>query len=637
MKPVIRGVVVLGGLAFLLTAVSLDRISAQAEDLSPEALQQMQDLLQEKETRTPAQRKLGSQLVYALKESLGQQLTPSIDVLPSLGNLDSSAQGVLVDMHASVTATLLEMIDQHGGGVISSSPEQQRIRARVPLDSIEAFAALPEVESIKPASHARTDRVGRARSLPAAKGLPALSIVARLLRPGSFNQSDMIVQSPVGSLTTQGDITHAANIARATYGANGTGVRVGVLSDSAEATGFLIGTGDLPANTTIVQEIIGGPGASEGTAMMEIVSDLAPGAQLFFASAFNGPGSFAQNIRVLRSVYQCDIIVDDVSYSDEPPFQDGVIAQAVNDVTASGAIYFSSAGNSGNITSGTGSTWEGDFLDGGTNTLIPGHGLHSFGSQTFNRVLQLTPVVDLFWSDPVGASSNDYDLFVLNSAGTAVIAASTDVQNGSQDPFEETFNPNGFPANSRIVIAAKTGAAVRALHLEAFFGQRLQLATTGATRGHNAGPSTVSVAAVAWMSARLGTRPFVGGARNPTEAFSSDGPRRMFYLPDGTPITPDNLLFGTNGGATFIKPDIAAADGVTVRTPGFNPFYGTSAAAPHAAGIAALVKSAKLSATVTEIYDALVGSALDIRAVGIDRDSGYGLIMTPAAVAAVVQ
>ena len=144
----------------------------------------------------------------------------------------------------------------------------------------------------------------------------------------------MSVESPVGSLTTQGDITHAANIARATYGANGTGVRVGVLSDSAEATNFLIGTGDLPAGTTIVQEIINGPGSSEGTAMMEIVSDLAPGAQLFFASAFNGVSSFAQNIRLLRSVYHCDIIVDDVSYSDESPFQDDVIAQAVNDVTA---------------------------------------------------------------------------------------------------------------------------------------------------------------------------------------------------------------------------------------------------------------------------------------------------------------
>src|SRR6185369_5097624 len=88
----------------------------------------------------------------------------------------------------------------------------------------------------------------------------------------------------VGSLSTQGIISHSSNTARSTYGINGGGVRVGVLSDSAEATSFLIGTGDLPAGSTVVQEITDGPGASEGTAMMEIVYDMAPGVQLFFAS-----------------------------------------------------------------------------------------------------------------------------------------------------------------------------------------------------------------------------------------------------------------------------------------------------------------------------------------------------------------
>jgi subtilisin family serine protease len=187
------------------------------------------------------------------------------------------------------------------------------------------------------------------------------------------------------------------------------------------------------------------------------------------------------------------------------------------------------------------------------------------------------------------------------------------------------------------VIAAKTGAAARALHLEAFFGEPLQLTTSGQTHGHNAGPSTVGVAAVYWNSARLGTRPFPGGALNPTETFSSDGPRRMFYNANGTAITPGNFLFSTNGGTTFVKPDIAAADGITTRTPGFNPFFGTSAAAPHAAGIAALIKSAKPSLTPAQIKDAMTSTALDIRAPGVDRDSGFGLVMAPAAVAKALQ
>jgi subtilisin family serine protease len=383
--------------------------------------------------------------------------------------------------------------------------------------------------------------------------------------------------------------------------------------------------------------------------MMEIVYDLAPGVQLFFASAFNGPDSFANNIRLLRNTYHCDIIVDDVSYSDEPVFQDGVIAQAVNDVTTDGALYFSSASNDGNLTNGTSGTWEGDFNPAGPagSPLPPGYTLHSFGTQNFDRLTFGTNDVTLHWSDPLGNSTNDYDLFILNSAGTSVLIGSTTIQAGlGSDPIEEVFSSTAFPANSRIVVVAKATAQPRALHIGTF-GGALQIFTSGETHGHNAPAGcfltdptcsgrAFGVAAVAWNSARGALRAFPGGALNPTEQFSSDGPRRMFYKADGTPITPGNLLFGTNGGTVLIKPDIAAADGVTTRTPGFNPFFGTSAAAPHAAAVAAIVKSAKPSATGAEIFNALTGTALDIRAPGIDRDSGYGIVMAPAAVRAIL-
>jgi subtilisin family serine protease len=614
--------------------VVLSLAYAQSDAISPGALRQIAELLQEKKSRTRSQLKLSSRLVYALKESAGQSLTPGIASLP--GALDiTPRQGVLVDIRAVVSDELLSTIDRAGGRVISASEADHQVRARIALADMEAFAARSDVQFIKPAARARIN--GGSRVLPRVSQVE--SAFASLLTGHStiLSRLNPLVLMLMGSLTTQGDVTHSSNLARATYGINGAGVRVGVLSDSAEATNFLIGTGDLPPNTTIVQEITDGPGNSEGTAMMEIIYDMAPGVELFFASAFNSPSSFAANIRTLRNVYHCDVLVDDVSWSDEFPFQDGIIAQAVNDVTASGAIYFSSAGNGGNFTNGNSSVWEGDFVDAGSSTLLPGYRLHNFGGQSFNRLLVPTALVDLFWSDPIGASSNDYDLFVLNAAGTAVLGASVGNQNGTQDPIEEIFNPNGFPANSRVVIATTTGAAVRALHLEDFFGEPLQIATSGVTHGHNAGPATVSVAAVSWNSARLGTRPFIGGIRNPTETFSSDGPRKMFYDANGVPLTPHNLLFDTKGGMTFIKPDIAAADGMTVRTPGFNPFFGTSAAAPHAAGIAALIKSARPSLTPAQIRDAMISTALDIQAAGIDRDSGYGLVMAPPAVAKALQ
>ncbi|MCI0345724.1 MAG: S8 family serine peptidase, partial [Chloroflexi bacterium] len=112
------------------------------------------------------------------------------------------------------------------------------------------------------------------------------------------------------------------------------------------------------------------------------------------------------------------------------------------------------------------------------------------------------------------------------------------------------------------------------------------------------------------------------------EFFSSDGPRRIFFnsaggLLPGAP--PGN--FSASGGVVRQKPDIAAADGVSTATPGFNPFYGTSAAAPHAAAIAALVRQAFPAFTPAQIRAALTGSALDIEAPGIDRDSGAGIVM----------
>ena len=106
--------------------------------------------------------------------------------------------------------------------------------------------------------------------------------------------------------------------------------------------------------------------------MLELIHDIAPGAQLYFATAFTSITSFAQNIRDLRTA-GCDIIVDDVGYYVETPFQDGqgpavvsttnggVVTQAVKDVAAAGAMYFSSAGNSGNLNDGTSGVWEGDF------------------------------------------------------------------------------------------------------------------------------------------------------------------------------------------------------------------------------------------------------------------------------------
>jgi hypothetical protein len=313
----------------------------------------------------------------------------------------------------------------------------------------------------------------------------------------------------------------------------------------------------------------------------------------------------------------------------------GIVVRAVNDVVADGALYFSSAANSGNQDDGTSGTWEGDFVDGGPATgILVGDGhVHVFDATTtppttFDTITAAGGSIVLTWSDPLGASTNDYDLYVLNSGGSAIVAASTNRQTGTQDPAE--IVPSTTDAqNNRIVVVLSSGQP-RFLDIATNRG-KLAIATRGATFGHNAANQAFGVAATPAISPGPFPNPFNAG--DVAETFSSDGPRRIFFHANGTPITPGN--FSSTGGQALQKPDITAADGVSVSgVGGFgSPFYGTSAAAPHAAAIAGLVKSAKPTATTTDIRTALTNSAIDIMAAGWDPDSGAGIVMADAAIA----
>ena len=215
---------------------------------------------------------------------------------------------------------------------------------------------------------------------------------------------------------------------------------------------------------------------------------------------------------------------------------------------------------------------------------------------------------------------SDYDLYLLDAALTTIFDFSADTQSGTQDPFEAIDSGSFNDVNNRLVIHQFSGAA-RYLHLNANRG-RLNVNTSGQTSGHAAAVDAFGVAAVDVVTAGGGA--FVGGATNPVETYSSDGSRRIFYTAAGTAITPGN--FSSTGGAARQKPDIAAADCVATATPDFNPFCGTSAAAPHAAAIAALMLEANPSPVTAGVRTAFNNSALDIEAAGVDRDSGAGII-----------
>ena len=578
---------------------------AQQQPISNSVKNQISQILAVKDSFSAGEKKLSSNLAFASRQAHGKSLgtAPSL-AAPNIAGTDGRVQVVI---RGNANPELLSNIAARGGKVDAVAPSKDRIEARVPLLQLEGLATRPDVGSIRQPPRARTN---------------------------------------AGSLTTQGYVSHLANqVVEGAIPVTGSGVKVGVLSDSASPARVtaLIGSGDLGPLTTVLANQ-SGSGSDEGTAMMEIVQDIAPDSQLFFATAFTSEASFASNIFQL-GVAGCFVIVDDVLYSDEDPFQDSTVARAVNTFVDQGGIYFSAAGNAGNITNNNATAWEGDFTDGGilsSGPIFATEGpvfVHDFGGgTTFNQLRQTTDIVDLFWADPLGGSTNDYDLFILNSAGTIIKGSSTSAQTGFQDAYEEVaippFGNYTSPAsNDRIVIVRKISSARVALHVETFGQALLSISTTGAAHGHNAGSKTESMAATYWNSARNGTTPF-DGTNNPTETFSSDGPRKIFFNPNGSPITPGNFLFATGGGQTLQKPDFSAADGVTTATPGFNPFFGTSAAAPHGAGIAALIKSANPSLTNSQIHQLLVDTAMDMGS-GPNSDGGFGVLNAKTAVESV--
>jgi hypothetical protein len=169
----------------------------------------------------------------------------------------------------------------------------------------------------------------------------------------------------VGATDSQGIVQHRVN--KLPAGVDGSGITVGVMSDSYDtnvapnSAALDISTGDLPGagnplgNTQPVVVLEDSPeDTDEGRAMLQIVHDLAPKAKLGFATANGGQLNFANNIRALagdpaapnyQAGFKANVIVDDVIYLDEPFFQDGIVAQAVDEVAAKGVAYFSSAGN----------------------------------------------------------------------------------------------------------------------------------------------------------------------------------------------------------------------------------------------------------------------------------------------------
>jgi subtilisin family serine protease len=406
-----------------------------------------------------------------------------------------------------------------------------------------------------------------------------------------------------GSVTSQGDAASKANLARAT-GFDGTGVKVGVISDGVNGLAASKSSGNVPSSTAVpVGTGCSAGSGDEGTAMLEIVHDLAPGATLAFSEGLTSSLAFINSVTCLRNA-GAQVIVDDLGFYDEPFFADGPVALAAKAAVQAGVSFHSAAGNDADrhlqqaFRPTAGSTFH-DFLGGpvdNTDDLTVGPG------QEVDCVLQ--------WNDPWGASTNNYDLVMLD-ASLNPIDSSTTVQNGSQDPIEivGAVNLSGTSQTAKVSIQKVSGQD-RTLAMFCFGASTLQYVTAaGSIVGHPAVPEVVGVGAIDVGDSGL----------NDVEFFSSQGPVTISFP----------------SAETRVKPDLAAFDGVSTAVSGFSPFFGTSAAAPHSAAVAALVLSKNSCRSPAQVQSTLKSTAVDIGAFGFDGVSGAGRIDALAAVTSV--
>jgi len=499
-----------------------------------------------------------------------------------------------------------------GARVERVSDDGTIVQAMVPVGALRALAALPGVRQVRPPD-----------------------------RPYRF----------AGSVTSAGDAILHADQLRSVYGVGGAGVKVGVLSDGAEGLAASIASGDLPASvdTTTCDVIVSAPAGqpadatspgagAEGTAMAEIVHDLAPDAQImigYFGLNTTTATSLDFNAAVNCLAQNNDVVVDDVGWFNVGPY-DGTstvsqnTSNALNNAANRIRGYYTAVGN------GAGNHYQELYTD---FDPVGSYNAHRFqatasttdifgiGSVDFDPVYVTaggTIAIFLQWNDPWGGSANDYDLYLFRDSTGTIVASSTNVQSGSQSPTERIVytNNTGVSQYFDIVINKHSGAA-RTLDMFVLGDCAPLLTATGPCLNYDTASSSVSNQSDAGGGVMaLGAIDAADAGNDAIEFFSSRGP--------------------TNDGR--MKPDATAIDGVAVTANGgfFTPFFGTSAAAPHAAAVAALVLSCRpvLKAGEpgdnpandrTALRSALTSTAVDLGSLGADNTYGSGRLSAAAA------
>jgi Subtilase family len=515
---------------------------------------------------------------------------------------------VQVYIHADpATQGLLDHITALGGEVDGQGLGV--IQAWVPVQALGSLAALPEVRYIRPPDYA---------------------------------------QSNVGSVTTQGDVILGASAGRQQFGVNGTGVRVGVISFGIKGLEQSIASGDLPPTSFFCRSpslvvtqrpsgclageililttggITGTPfpsGANmasdpEGTAMLEIVRDLAPGAELWFTKSSTSLDLASAASFLAANV---DIVVSDIILPGFFPDGQNTAARHVAQVMANPSnrarAFIQAVGNYAD------KHYSGLYTASGVSDGLGTYHLFAANSQTtgptgplaFDRFTVppfTTATVYLSWNDPAGASTNDYDLVVFDCTTGLIYGQSIQVQNGFQEPAEAVSFPNFSAAPFPVCYK-----------IQNFLNM--------------AAPRILNVVIDGIAPVLTGCLPSPAQHMFNTLSMSllapADTPGDLIAVGAVPQCSPSQIEVFSSRGPTFdgrSKPDVVAADGVSVTGAGGfpTPFFGTSAAAPHVAAIAALLLQCDPALTSQELRDVLTQNAVDLGGPGFDFTFGFGRV-----------
>jgi subtilisin family serine protease len=578
--------------------------------------------------------------------------------LPSEGPGSLIREGERVVVEARLEAGALartEALEAAGAKVLTASGRYQRVALSVAPEDLGAVAAVPGVEAVVPSW---------APTVYAVEGEPTTSSTV------SYGPCEG------GSVISKGVEQLRVPAAREAFGARGAGETIGVISDSFDlATKSGLGT---PIATTaagdestddltglhngcsgqrtpvhVIAEAPSGLRSSltdEGRAMLQIVHDIAPHAELAFATAYSSEIEFAENIERLAAPVSsggagATVIVDDVSYPTDPDFQEGPVSVAIHKVTEEGVTYLTAAGNENRFEPKTGNeigSWEAPaFRDAGEcpnsidelmtkriHETQPGRPFNpecmNFDPEgepdtTFGITVEAEEAltVNLQWAEPWSGVRTDLDAFIIRTeegTGKEEVLYSSNLKNAGAGSVGEPIelpvwtNPTEEDQEVEVVI----NRCVQWCNLEAKKNERPRLKMIFAEDGRGVekieyptsqevgpgeegdvvGPSVSGHAGSKW-AITLGATSWKQLASTPKEPepYSSRGPVKHYFGPVNgvTPATP----LGTP--EVLAKPNLTATDcSVTtffhqVEESGWH-FCGTSAAAPHAAAVAALMR-----------------------------------------------